>query len=194
MDALSKDVGYLFVASIDGLNIFFFECRKTGEGKYKCGNVEVDINAEYKRWAGIWKKFKAPERLAPIHNSLKVLSEMLPNFSITAESKASLEKLEKEFEVNWKEEIYKLPIESIDWTKLSTNAIGEARNNRKVIGSENSWKLLYSPFSKLILEKQGIKTKGYSDEELAKIAEITAGYTTWNKKPKVAVEAKAKEE
>ena len=55
MDYLQKETGYLFVASIDGLNNFWFECKKTGEGKYQCGQTQVDINKEYERWAKIWK-------------------------------------------------------------------------------------------------------------------------------------------
>jgi hypothetical protein len=55
MDYLKQDTGYLFVASIDGLNNFWFECKKTGEGKYQCGQTQVDINKEYERWAKIWK-------------------------------------------------------------------------------------------------------------------------------------------
>ena len=55
MDALKKDTGYLFVASIDGLNNFWFDCKKIGEGKYQCGQTQVDINKEYERWAKIWK-------------------------------------------------------------------------------------------------------------------------------------------
>ena len=55
MDCLNKDTGYLMVASIDGLNHFEFECKKVGEGKYQCGQTQVDINKEYERWAKIWK-------------------------------------------------------------------------------------------------------------------------------------------
>ena len=54
MDYLQKETGYLFVASIDGLNNFWFECKKVGEGKYQCGQTQVDINKEYERWAKIW--------------------------------------------------------------------------------------------------------------------------------------------
>ena len=54
MDYLNKETGYLFVASIDGLNDFWLECKKIGEGKYQCGQVQVDINKEYERWAKIW--------------------------------------------------------------------------------------------------------------------------------------------
>lgn len=55
MDALNVDTGYLFVSSIDGLNRFLFECKKTGERKYKCNNTEVDIDKEYFKWSKLYK-------------------------------------------------------------------------------------------------------------------------------------------
>ncbi len=82
----------------------------------------------------------------------------------------------KDKEPNWSEVLYKTPIEKIDWTKFSKYAIGEIRNNRKVAGDENQWKVLYSPYRDLILEKQNVK-RGYTPEEIARIQEITKGYT-----------------
>lgn len=58
MDFLGKEIGYLFVASVDGLNTFWLVCRKFGDGKYRCGEIEVDINAEYKKWSNIKKLIK----------------------------------------------------------------------------------------------------------------------------------------
>lgn len=58
MDALGKEQGHLFVATIDGLHTFWFTCRKVGEGLYKCGNVEVDLNLEYARFAEIYADSK----------------------------------------------------------------------------------------------------------------------------------------
>lgn len=57
MDILGKDKGYLFACSIDGLNTFWFECNKIGERKYKCGNVEVDLDKEYKKWSKLKKEY-----------------------------------------------------------------------------------------------------------------------------------------
>lgn len=54
MDALNVDTGYLLVSSIDGLSYFLFECKKVGERKYKCKDTEVDLDAEYKRWAKLY--------------------------------------------------------------------------------------------------------------------------------------------
>lgn len=49
------DTGYLFVASIDGLNRFFFECKDIGGGKYRCGNTTVDISSEVRRLIKLYK-------------------------------------------------------------------------------------------------------------------------------------------
>ena len=63
MDALGKDTGYLFAVSLDGLNKFLMPCYKTAEGKYRCGTVEVDIYAEYKRWAKLWNENIVPKTM-----------------------------------------------------------------------------------------------------------------------------------
>lgn len=72
---------------------------------------------------------------------------------------------------------YKYPIEEIDWTKLSTKQISDARNNHAVIGS---WQAKYSKYKNLIIEKEGTEL-GYTDEELKRINEITRGYTAKKK-------------
>lgn len=83
----------------------------------------------------------------------------------------------KDKEPNWGEIRYKLPIDEIDWTKLSTTAIGDVRNGRKVVGDIDQWKLLYSPYLNLILEKQNVK-RGYNDSELEMIKELTKGFSS----------------
>lgn len=55
MDSLGVDSGYLLVSSIDGLHRFLFECKKVGDRKYRCGNTEVDLDKEYKRWAKLYR-------------------------------------------------------------------------------------------------------------------------------------------
>jgi len=55
MDFLNKDKGYLFVASIDGLNYFIIPCNRVGLRKFRCGQIEVDIDKEYKRWSKLFK-------------------------------------------------------------------------------------------------------------------------------------------
>lgn len=57
LEYCKKSEGYLFVASIDGLNYFWIPCRKLKSGKYKCGKVIIDIDAEYKRWAYIYDTY-----------------------------------------------------------------------------------------------------------------------------------------
>lgn len=54
MDALNVDIGHLFVASIDGLNRFWFDCNKIGERTYKCGETVVELDKIYKRWADLY--------------------------------------------------------------------------------------------------------------------------------------------
>lgn len=54
MDALGVDIGHLFVASIDGLNRFWFDCNKIGERTYKCGETVVELDKIYKRWADLY--------------------------------------------------------------------------------------------------------------------------------------------
>lgn len=83
----------------------------------------------------------------------------------------------KDQEPKWDEETYMLPIEQIDWTKQSKTAIQNARTNKKVIGTENSWKILYSSYRDLILQKQGVEKRGYSDETVERICTITKGYS-----------------
>lgn len=83
-------------------------------------------------------------------------------------------------EPNWNEQIYKIPVNEIDWTKQTKNAIQEARMNRKVIGSAQQYKILYSSFCNLILEKQNTK-RGYDENELAQIVAATAGYSSKKK-------------
>ena len=72
---------------------------------------------------------------------------------------------------------YKFPIEEIDWTKLSTKQISDARNNHSVIGN---WEVKYSSYKDLIIEREGTEL-GYTDAELKRINEITKGYTSKKK-------------
>ena len=145
LDALNQERGHLFVSSIDGLNYFWFECKKIGEKIYKCGDTIVDLNKEYERFADLWNR-----------------------------------RNEEPQDKDWNEEIYKIPIENIDWTKLSVSKIGDIRNGRYVVGSENKFKIDYSDYKDLILEKQGVKA-GYTEEEIAIIKEKTAGFSSKKK-------------
>ena len=69
---------------------------------------------------------------------------------------------------------YKYDIEKIDWDNTSASKISKARNNHAVIGD---WQVLYSDFKDLIIKKQGT-VPGYTPEELNRIKELTAGYST----------------
>jgi hypothetical protein len=69
---------------------------------------------------------------------------------------------------------YKYDIESIDWENLPVSTISKARNNQAVVGD---WQVKYSDFKDLIIKKQGT-TPGYTPEEISRIKELTAGYST----------------
>lgn len=55
MDALSKEQGHLFVSSIDGLNSFWFVCKKIGDQVYQCGETIADLKTEYAKFAKLWE-------------------------------------------------------------------------------------------------------------------------------------------
>lgn len=132
MDSLAVDTGYLFVASIDGLNRFLFECKKIGDRKYKCGDVEVDLDKEYKKWANLmnnhilkkelpdvfeyrykhnieeidWKKVSAGD-ISKARNGKKVIGDFNVSFS------------------PWKDKIVELQGETLGYTPEETNRIKE---------------------------------------------------------------------
>lgn len=138
LDALDLEHGYLFVSSIDGLNRFWFDCRKVGHRKYQCGEIVVDLDPIYKHWAELYKN--------------NVETKTMPDI--------------------WQYK-YKHPVEEIDWTAISNDKISKARTNKAVVGD---WQILYSPWKDKIIELQGA-TKGYSEEEVAKIKDLTKGYS-----------------
>ena len=151
MDFMGKDTGYLFVISVDGLNRFWFTCKKIGEGIYKCENTTVNIKDEYIRFAKLLENVK---------------TKTLPPITCR----------------------YKIPLEEIDFRKLaesgklSKTAIAKARAGEKVIGDEDSWQILYSPWKDNIIKDIMKVEIGYNDKELATINEKTKGYSTWNYK------------
>jgi hypothetical protein len=138
LDALDLEHGYLFASSIDGINRFWFDCRRIAPRVYKCGEVTVDLDVIYKRWAALYQNH--------------VLPRVMPD-------------------VNQK--LYKYPIETLDWTKLSNDKISKARTNKAVVGD---WEITYSPWKDKIIELQGA-SKGYSEEEVTRIKELTKGYS-----------------
>lgn len=80
---------------------------------------------------------------------------------------------------------YKYNIASVNWTTLPASKISKARNGQAVVGD---WQVIYSPYKDLIVAKEALKLGktleeylGYSDEELARICELTKGYTSKKK-------------
>lgn len=149
-----KDVGHLFVCSIDGLSRFWFDNKKLSEGIYQCGNTRVDLNKEFERWANIWKVTKEWTNQGDDGKATLVPPEFLWAYR------------------------YKYDINTLDWTKVPASKISLARNGHAVIGD---WQIQYSDWKDLIVHLQG-ETLGYTPEELLIINEKTRGYTTWNKK------------
>jgi hypothetical protein len=101
------------------------------------------------------------------------------------EVEINLEEVFKRFEKIWVENIlpkkepeiefrYKYDIESINWEEVPASTVSKARNNKAVIGD---WPVKYSDFKDLIIKKQGT-VAGYTPEELNRIRELTAGYST----------------
>lgn len=80
-----------------------------------------------------------------------------------------LKKVEPEIEF-----IYKYDIEKMDWENTPASKISKARNNHAVIGD---YQVKYSSYKDIIVERQGTQL-GYSDEETARICELTKGYST----------------
>lgn len=69
---------------------------------------------------------------------------------------------------------YKYDIEKIDWKTISNDKISKARNNKAVLGD---WEVLYSPYKNKIVELQS-ECLGYSQGEIDRIKELTAGYSS----------------
>jgi hypothetical protein len=97
----------------------------------------------------------------------------------------NLEEVFLRFEKIWVENIltqkepaielkYKYDIETIKWEEVAASTISKARNNHAVIGD---WAVKYSDFKDLIIKRQGT-VPGYTPQELKRIVELTAGYST----------------
>lgn len=69
---------------------------------------------------------------------------------------------------------YKIPLEKIDWSKISKTEISKARNGHKVLGD---WRISFSPYKDMIVKLQGA-TLGYTPEEMEIIKNKTKGFST----------------
>jgi hypothetical protein len=52
---------------MDGLDTFWMECNKIGEGLYQCGTVTVDLNKEYKKWSKLYHEYVLKDIEPPIN-------------------------------------------------------------------------------------------------------------------------------
>lgn len=80
---------------------------------------------------------------------------------------------------------YKYDIETLDWGKVKNDDIKKARNNQAVLGD---WQVKYSLYKDKIVAKEAEALGkdpstylGYTDAELARICDLTAGYTAKKK-------------
>ena len=49
------DIGYLFVSSVDGLNRFWFKCKRT-TSSFICGNTIFALDKELARWKKLYEE------------------------------------------------------------------------------------------------------------------------------------------
>lgn len=88
--------------------------------------------------------------------------------------------IKKNVEPDCWEYVYKMDVKEVNWSSLSNDKISKARNNKAVIGGEDSWKITYSPYKDKIIERQGVEL-GYTDKELEFIKDVTKGYSAKKK-------------
>lgn len=127
MDALGKEQGHLFVSSIDGLNYFWFVCKKTGEGIYQCGETVVDLNKEYARFA-----------------ELLEVSKNIWDYPVMKKYWNEVQYKTPIKDIDWT----KLSVSKIGDVRNGRAVVGDL---------ENGWKVLYSPYKNIIVRLQGQK-------------------------------------
>lgn len=71
---------------------------------------------------------------------------------------------------------YKIPVQEVNWRKVSKADRTAARGGKKVIG--DGWQVNYSSYKNLIIEREK-SSLGYSMSEIDLIKQLTDGHTTW---------------
>ncbi len=147
MEFLGVERGGLFVATIDGLNYFFFECFRVSPGVYRCGETIVDVHAHFRR--------------------LRTLKEEHIDKGIIPDI----------FQYRYKTPVRDLDFRALARAgEIGVSAVSAARNNKKVIGDfQVTWSDWCDRIIELQGEKRGYteeelaiileKTKGYSTWE-----------------------------
>lgn len=138
MDARNVNMGYLFVASVDGLSYFLFKATRLKDGRVKCGKVTVNPADFYKRVSKLKKD----------HIDLKKMPDVnqyLYKYPVDT--------------LNWKE----VPVASIAKARQNKKVIGDFQIvfsdwKDKIIKLQKTKKGYSNAELKIILEK----TKGYS--------------------------------
>lgn len=136
MEAKGEKRGFLFIASIDGLNHFWFECTSLGNGKYKCGTVTVDLYKEWDRWVELKGRIDLVKANAPYQEYLWEYVYKYPvaeldwhKISATDISKArNGHKVLGDWQVTyspWKDTIVKLQGDTLGYTNEELSMIKE---------------------------------------------------------------------
>ena len=66
MEDKGVDIGYLFIASLDGSETHLLECHKIDDYTYKCGKTTVNLSTEWLRWAKLHQNHIVPEEMPDI--------------------------------------------------------------------------------------------------------------------------------
>lgn len=134
MRHLQKDIGYLFVASLDGLHYYWFECRHLGNGLYKAGNTEIDLNKELDRFNVLYNENVLNKRTPTWDVRYKI---PVKDIDWTKVSKTDISKARNGSKVigdegswqiqysNWKDKIIELQGETLGYTNEEISIIKE---------------------------------------------------------------------
>lgn len=132
LDSLGLDHGYLFVASIDGLNTFWFDCNRMNNRIFQCGTVMVDLDKEYQRWADLYNNHIVPRQIPNVWE--KRYKKPVTEIDWTKLSKSDITKARNnrkvigDFEVSysdWKSKIIELQGGQLGYTDKELEYIKE---------------------------------------------------------------------
>ena len=90
MFAEKQKYGELFVATVDGLHTFCIPCHDVGNGKYKCGNVTVDVLDKLEQWNILYRENIVPKLLPDVFE--KVYKKKVEDIDWGSVSKTDISK------------------------------------------------------------------------------------------------------
>lgn len=154
MDFMDQDTGFLIYLGRDMGNYYVFEVRRMKDGRFLC----------------IGTKDARSEQIIDLHAEYSRWYEIKTNY------------VDKKIEPVADYQ-YKYDIEETDWTKVVKSKRTDARTGKAVLGD---WQAKYSSYKKLLVEAEAKRKNidsdvylGYTEKELARIAELTKGHSTW---------------